>query len=253
MRLASWNVNGIRAIFRHGFLDWMKTWDPDVICLQETKLGPEAIPDEIRHPLGYHSWWQSAEKAGYSGVATLSRSEPVWVVEGLGLPDFDLEGRVLTTEFERFTLVNAYFPNSQDGLRLDLKLEFCAAMLKFLTNLRGRGKPVVLCGDFNIAHREIDVYNPRYCNNQAGYAPEERAWFEGLLALGYRDLFREQHPEPAHYSWWSYSPPSDRAKNKGWRIDYFVCSPDLEGVGRCWLQPEVMGSDHCPILLDLQA
>jgi exodeoxyribonuclease-3 len=253
MKLLSWNVNGIRAAHRNGFLRWFESQDADIICLQETKAHREQLDAELLHPLGYHSKWHSAEKRGYSGVATYSRRRPLVVHEGIGDKEIDREGRVLVSEYRGFVLINAYFPNSQhDHGRLGFKLRFCRIMLRFLNRLRRQGKKVVICGDYNIAHKEIDLRNPRENRDNAGFLPEERTWMDRLVKHGYIDCFRHFCAEPGHYTWWSYR-VGVRKRNIGWRIDHFFVSPELRRrLKNAYHQPTVMGSDHCPIGLELR-
>lgn len=253
MKLVSWNVNGIRAAGRIHFGKWFEDEKADIVCVQETKANPEQLTEELLHPCGYHSYWHSAQKAGYSGVAIYSKKEPLRVQMGIGHPEIDLEGRVLLAEYPGFVLLNAYFPNSQrDHARLDYKLSFCAKMLEFCENLRAQGKQVVLCGDFNIAHREIDLKNPKTNKDNAGFLPEERAWMDQFLSAGYVDTFRNFNPDPGHYTWWSYR-PGVREKNIGWRIDYFVVNQEMKDqLKQALHQPSVKGSDHCPVVLQLK-
>lgn len=253
MKLVSWNVNGIRAAHRSGFLNWFERENADIVCLQETKANIEQLDQELHHPLGYHSYWHSAEKAGYSGTAIYSRTEPLSVKEGIGTPEIDREGRVLVAEYKDFTLLNCYFPNSQrDHARLGYKLSFCDEILKACEKLRGAGKNVVICGDFNIAHQEIDLRNPKSNEDNAGFLPEERAWMTQFLSAGYADVFREQVRAPHHYTWWSYR-PGVREKNIGWRLDYHLLNREFADRARVARhQPEVRGSDHCPVVLELQ-
>ncbi|MCA9795389.1 MAG: exodeoxyribonuclease III [Candidatus Eremiobacteraeota bacterium] len=251
MKIASWNVNGVRAAFRNGLPEWLAEEAPDILCLQETKAAPAELPDEIRAPLDYQGLWHSGERAGYSGVAILWKKPPLWTLEGMGLPEIDREGRVLTIELESFFLVNAYFPNSgEGGIRLPFKLEFCEWMMKFLKNLERRGKPVIVCGDFNIAHRPIDIHDFEKNANHSGCLPPERAWMDSLLEAGFIDVFRHHCQEGGHYTWWSYF-AGERENNMGWRIDYFVCSGQLADRVRCSHRSQVMGSDHCPIVLEV--
>jgi exodeoxyribonuclease III len=253
MKILSWNVNGIRAAARGGFLQWFAREEADLVCVQEIKAVPEQLEESVLHPLGYHSFWHPAEKAGYSGVAIYSKTEPLKVTSGIGDPTIDSEGRVLMAEFPAFTLVNTYFPNSQrDHARLGYKLAFCDRLHKFLDGLREQGNSVVLCGDFNIAHREIDLRNPKSNQNNAGFLPEERAWMDRFLSAGYIDTFRRFEPGPGHYSWWSYR-PGVREKNVGWRLDYHVVDPGLEErLSAAYIQPAITGSDHCPVGLELR-
>jgi exodeoxyribonuclease-3 len=252
VRLATWNVNGIRSIAGKGFLDWVNASEHDVFCLQEVKAFEGQVAPEVRSPEGYRSYWNSAQKPGYSGVATFTKHEPLNVEMGLGVPELDQEGRVLTLQFKDFDLVNAYFPNSQHGLtRLPYKLQFCEAMFKFLEKKRKAGRNVIVCGDFNIAHREIDLKNPKSNIKNPGFLPEERAWMDHIVdRAGYIDAFRKFEKGPGHYTWWSYR-PGVREKNVGWRIDYFVTNPEFEDrlVGSS-ISCNVMGSDHCPVLVE---
>jgi exodeoxyribonuclease-3 len=253
MRLISWNVNGIRAVAQKGFMNWFGAQEADVVCLQETKANEEQLDLFLRNPSGYQSFWHSAQKPGYSGTAIYSRREPQEVIEGLGIPEIDSEGRVLQLDFGDFRLINAYFPNSQrEHTRLGYKVDFCNAMLKHTESLRKKGKHVVLCGDFNIAHREIDLRNPKENVNNAGFLPEERAWLDEFEKAGYVDTFRNFTKDPGHYTWWSYR-PGVRARNIGWRLDYFWVNQEFrERLLAARHQPEVMGSDHCPVVLDLR-
>jgi exodeoxyribonuclease-3 len=250
--LVSWNVNGIRAIQNKGFLDWLQATAPDVVCLQETKARPDQLDIALLSPPGYQTHWASAKKAGYSGVAVFSKIKPL-AVETFGIPEFDDEGRLLVLEFAGYTLFNGYFPNSQEaGARLDYKLRYCEALLQRLEARVNAGRHVVVCGDYNIAHRPIDLANPKQNEGNPGYLPEERAWMDRFLAQGYADTFRLFNQEPHHYSWWS--PRSQaRERNVGWRIDYFCCDrgfiPQLQEAA---IHPAIMGSDHCPVSLTLK-
>jgi exodeoxyribonuclease III len=265
MKLISWNVNGLRAVHKKNFLPWFDSEGADVVCLQEIKISKDqAHADEaLCHPGRFASQWHCAEKAGYSGLVIYSKKDPLDVRYGLGDPQFDREGRWLEADFKlsdfgsgsgEVTVINSYFPNSQrDHARLSYKLDFCKTAEKRLEELRSSGKSVLLCGDFNIAHKEIDLKNPKTNVNNAGFLPEERAWMDRLIGkLGWIDSFREFEPGPGHYTWWSYR-PGVREKNIGWRLDYFVSNPEfrdrLESMSH---QPQVMGSDHCPIRLMLQ-
>lgn len=252
-KLISWNVNGIRAAQKNGFLKWFENQAADVVCLQETKARQEQLDETLQHPRGYHAYWHSAEKPGYSGLVTYSKQEPLKIQYGIGIPEIDREGRVLVTEFKDFTLINSYFPNSQrEHTRLDYKLMFCDAMFKFCQNLRAQGKSIVLCGDFNIAHKPIDLKNPKSNEDNAGFLPEERAWMDLLTGAGYVDTFRNFNAEPGHYTWWSYR-PGVREKNIGWRLDYFVTNPEWKDrLKSAAHQHTVRGSDHCPVELNLR-
>jgi exodeoxyribonuclease-3 len=254
MKLISWNVNGIRAAQKGGFQQWFADQAADIVCIQESKARPEQLDEASLHPQGYHSYWHSAEKPGYSGVAIYSKSEPLDVKNGIGVPEIDREGRVIIAEYKDLTVINSYFPNSQrDHARLDYKLMFCSKMLEFCESLRKQGKQVALCGDFNIAHRAIDLKNPKSNENNAGFLPEERAWMDQFTGHGYIDTFRHFNQEPGHYTWWSYR-PGVREKNIGWRLDYFVVNPEWKDrLKSMEHQPHVRGSDHCPVRLVLKS
>ena len=249
MKLISWNVNGLRAAMGKGFMDTFAQLDADAFCLNETKLQPGQI--ELDLP-GYHQYWNSAEKKGYSGVAVFTRQEPLSVRYGIGVDEFDHEGRVLTLEMPQFFLVSCYTPNSQDGLkRLEYRMRWEDAFLSYLKSLEGE-KPVVLCGDLNVAHQEIDIKNPKSNRMNAGFTDQEREKMTRLLNAGFVDTFRALHPdETGAYSWWSYRFHA-RENNAGWRIDYFIVSESLrEHVREAAIHPEIFGSDHCPVELVL--
>ena len=249
MKLISWNVNGLRASLNKGFLDSIATLDADVICLQETKLQPEQVEFTLS---GYEMHFNSAEKKGYSGTALITRVKPLSVSFGLDIPEHDNEGRVITAEYDSFYLVNAYVPNSQDGLRrLDYRMTWEDAMREYLLDLDVK-KPVVLCGDLNVAHEEIDIKNPSLNRKNAGFTDQERAKFTELMAAGFIDSFRHFHPDLKHaYTWWSYF-GNARERNTGWRIDYFVVSKQLiDQVTHTAIHPDIFGSDHCPVEIDL--
>jgi exodeoxyribonuclease-3 len=251
MKLVSWNVNGVRATLNKGLLDWLEREQADVVCLQETKAREEQV--DVIWPEGYAAHWNSAEKPGYSGTLTLTRRPTLSVQRGLGGLLEDKEGRVLTTEFDDFFLVNCYTPNAKRELeRLPYRhKEWDPAFLKFLRTLEEM-KPVVFCGDLNVAHAEIDLKNPKSNRRNAGFTDEERANFSTLLASGYVDTFREFEKGPDHYTWWSQM-MNCRARNIGWRVDYFVASEKLRpALKRAWISPEVLGSDHCPVGLELK-
>ena len=249
MKLISWNVNGLRAAMGKGFMDTFAQLDADAFCLNETKLQPGQI--ELDLP-GYHQYWNSAEKKGYSGVAVFTRQEPLSVRYGIGVDEFDHEGRVLTLEMPQFYLVSCYTPNSQDGLkRLEYRMRWEDVFLSYLKSLE-REKPVVLCGDLNVAHQEIDIKNPKSNRMNAGFTDQEREKMTRLLNAGFVDTFRALHPdETGAYSWWSYRFHA-RENNAGWRIDYFIVSESLrEHVREAAIHPEIFGSDHCPVELVL--
>lgn len=251
MKLISWNVNGLRACLGKGFLDFWKQADADVLCLQETKMQEGQADLDLP---GYTQYWNSAEKKGYSGTAVFTRLPVVSVTYGLGIPEHDTEGRVITVEFEEFILVNVYTPNSQrDLVRIDYRMAWEDAFRAHLCALKEK-KPVVVCGDMNVARWEIDLKNPKSNRGNAGFSDQERAKMEELLQSGFVDSFRHLYPEmTGAYTWWSYKYNS-RANNTGWRIDYFLASQDLaDHIEDSLIYPEVSGSDHCPIglLLDL--
>lgn len=256
MKLATWNVNGLRSVHRKDFLKWFAEENADVVCLQETKIGPGDLEDDenLVHPNGYHSHWAFAQKPGYSGLAIYSRKDANSIRLGLGNEEFDREGRWLEADFGDFTVISSYWPNSQrDHARLPFKLDFCRAAERRLQELRGLGRHVFVCGDFNIAHKEIDLANPKTNVDNAGFLPEERAWMDRFTGdLGWIDTFREFEKGPGHYTWWSYR-PGVREKNIGWRLDYFFAHPgsrDLLKAAK--IRSEVKGSDHCPVLLTLK-
>ena len=244
-KLISWNVNGLRACVTKGFLDYFKEADADVFCLQETKLQEGQIDLDLP---GYHQYWNYAEKKGYSGTAMFTKEEPLSVTYGIGAEEHDKEGRVITAEFEDYYVVTCYTPNSQDGLaRLPYRREWNAAFLAYLKKLEEK-KPVVFCGDLNVAHKEIDLKNPKTNRKNAGFTDEEREDFTTLLNAGFIDTFRYFYPDAEGiYSWWSYR-FSARAKNAGWRIDYFCVSESLKDrLEDASIHTEVFGSDHCPV------
>ncbi|MBR4234213.1 MAG: exodeoxyribonuclease III [Bacteroidales bacterium] len=248
MKFVSWNVNGLRAVAGKGFADIFSGFDADFVCLQETKLQEGQIDMEF---LGYQSYWNYAEKKGYSGTAVYTRHTPLSVRYGFGIPEHDTEGRVITLEYGSFFLVCAYVPNSQDGLRrLDYRMQWEDALRAHLTAL-DKSKPVIYCGDLNVAHEEIDLKNPATNHLNAGFSDEERAKFTELLAAGFTDSWRYQHPEEVKYSWWSYR-MNARERNAGWRIDYFVVSNRLaEKIVATDIRNDIFGSDHCPVELEL--
>ena len=250
MRLVSWNVNGLRACLGKGFEESFQGLDADVFCLQETKLQPGQV--ELALP-GYRQYWNSAEKKGYSGTAVFTRQEPLEVTYGLGLPQHDTEGRVITCAFEDFYLVNCYTPNAQRGLtRLDYRMAWEDDFRAYLMEL-DKTRPVILCGDLNVAHQEIDLKNPKSNRGNAGFSDEEREKMTRLLSSGFADTFRALYPEvTGAYSWWSYMYHA-REKNAGWRIDYFIVSERLlRQVADSVIHPEIYGSDHCPVALELR-
>ena len=249
-KLISWNVNGLRACLNKGFLESFADLDADVFCLQEIKLQEGQVDLDL--PAGYHDYWNYAEKKGYSGTAVFTRIEPLGVSRGIGIPAHDGEGRVLTLEFAEFFLVNVYTPNSQDGLRrLDYRMDWDDAFRAYVSGL-DQEKPVIICGDLNVAHQEIDLKNPKTNRKNAGFTDEEREKFGTLLETGFTDSFRSLYPDRAGaYSWWSYRGGA-RERNAGWRIDYFLVSNRLrDKIAAAEIYPDIWGSDHCPVGLDL--
>lgn len=249
MKFISWNVNGLRACEGKGFSDAFRELDADFFCLQETKMQAGQLDLQFD---GYRSYWSYADKKGYSGTAIYTRHEPLSVSYGIGIDEHDHEGRVITLEMPRFYLVTVYTPNSQDGLRrLDYRMRWEADFQNYLHQLDAR-KPVVVCGDMNVAHEEIDIKNPKTNRHNAGFTDEERAAMTRLLGSGFVDTFRYLHPDEVTYSWWSYRFRA-REKNAGWRIDYFVVSERLAPqVSAATIHTQVMGSDHCPVEVDLE-
>ncbi len=253
MRWFTWNVNGIRAVEKKGFMDFFQQWNPDVLCVQETKAQSDQFPPALTDIPGYRFMAHSAVRKGYSGVATWSRTPPEDVQAGLGVPEFDEEGRVLRTRHAGIFLYNVYFPNGSGGpQRLEYKKRFYFHFRDVIAAHLARKEPVVVCGDYNTARHPIDLARPKENEKNSGFLPEEREWLEAYFSLGLVDAFRHLHPdEPGQYSWWDYR-FSARERNIGWRIDYFLVSPDLKArITDCRMLPEVMGSDHCPVLLEL--
>lgn len=252
MKLVSWNVNGIRAVVKKGFLDWLDEASPDVLCLQETKASEEQLGEELLTPPGYYTFWHSGEKKGYSSVATFTKTRPLDVQRGQEILPRDTEGRILMTEYPDFRLYNIYFPNGGRGEeRLRYKLEFYDEILAHFEQVRTH-KSLIICGDVNTAHHEIDLKNPKENVNNSGFMPIERAWLDRLVGCGYVDTFRHFHPDAVDmYSWWDVRTRA-RERNAGWRIDYFFVTPDLVPRLRgadIWM--DVTGSDHAPVTLDI--
>lgn len=253
MRILSWNVNGIRAAERKGFFEWLAQKPAEIICVQETKAHPEQLIKKILEPDGYQSYWSSAERKGYSGVAVFTKKTPIKVSEGLGEKGFDREGRVLQLEFKDFILFNIYFPNGGNGnARVPFKMAFYDCFLKKVEKLRKRGKKIIVCGDVNTAHEAIDLARPKQNEKNTGFLPEERAWVSKFLSKDYIDTFRYLHSnEPDHYSWWDYKTKA-RERNVGWRIDYFFVTSNLRAYLKdAFMLKDIMGSDHCPVGIEL--
>jgi len=252
-RIISWNVNGIRAVHKKGFLDWFNEERPDILCIQETKARREQLPGELLEIDGYHNYFASAEKKGYSGVALFTKEKPVDIKCGFGIEKFDSEGRTLIADFGDFVLYNIYFPNGKaSDERLAYKMEFYDAFLEHANTLRSRGKKIIVCGDVNTAHKAIDLARPKENEKISGFLPEERAWIDKLLDNGYVDTFRMFNDEPENYTWWSMRTRA-RERNVGWRIDYFFASDDIsDNVKDSFILNDVMGSDHCPLGIDIE-
>jgi exodeoxyribonuclease-3 len=253
MKITTWNVNGYRAVMRKEALQWIPAVDPDVLCLQETKLQLDQISEEEANLDGYQSVWHSAERKGYSGVVTFHKKEPLDVEIGIGLEKFDAEGRVIRSRYDNFYLYNIYFPNGgQDNSRVPFKLEFYEELLKICDAFHKDGQNVIITGDFNTAHNEIDLKNPKSNEKNTGFLPEERAWIDKYLEHNFVDAFRELYPEREDYTWWSYR-YNARKKDIGWRLDYFLVSKSLMGqVEDVIIHDDIMGSDHCPVTLVLK-
>jgi len=253
--LLAWNVNGIRAVHKKGFLDWLAETSPDILCLQETRAGETQLPAALAQPGGYRAFWnESRAKKGYSGTALLTRQEPLGVEFGLGIESFDQEGRTIIARYPTFTLINCYFPNGgRDHSRVPFKLAFYDAFLDKCQDLRAQGQAVVFCGDVNTAHKEIDLARPKDNQNTTGFLPEERLWMDRLVAAGYLDTFRHLYPDlTGAYTWWSV-PTRARERNIGWRLDYFFVAAEIrDRVAEAFIMPDVEGSDHCPVGLRLQ-
>lgn len=252
-RLLSWNVNGIRAAYKKGLLDWFKKEKPDILCIQETKAMKEQLPDDLINVDGYNSFFSSAERKGYSGTATYTKVNPVKVSNGIGIEKFDSEGRFLVTEFDEFILFNIYFPNGKAKQeRLQYKMDFYEAFLKHLKKLLKQDKKIVICGDVNTAHKEIDLARPKPNEKISGFLPEEREWIDKLLEAGFIDTLRKFNQKPEQYTWWDMMTRA-RDRNVGWRIDYFFISDNLkDNLKNAFILPDVMGSDHCPVGIELK-
>jgi exodeoxyribonuclease-3 len=252
-RILSWNVNGIRAAYKKGFVHWLPKENPDIICIQETKAMKEQLPDDLINVGKYNSFFSSAERKGYSGVATYSKAKPVSVSNGIGINKFDSEGRFLITDFGEFILFNIYFPNGKAKKeRLQYKMDFYDSFLKHLNKLTKQGKKLVVCGDVNTAHKEIDLARPKENEKISGFLPKEREWIDKLIKAGFVDTFRVFNDKGDNYTWWDMMTRA-RDRNVGWRIDYFFISENLSGnLKSATILPDVMGSDHCPVGIELK-
>lgn len=254
LRCYSWNVNGLRAVHRKGiFLDWLETTQPDILGLQETKCHPDQLEERLFQPHGYHTYWAAAERGGYSGVALYSKRQPLSVQIGMGVDEYDREGRTIVADYGEFVFITAYFPNgSRDHVRLPFKMQYNIDFLRFIENLRSQGRSIIFCGDVNTSHQEIDLARPRQNQNTTGFLPIEREWIDQVVSTGYIDTYRARNPDrTGAYTWWAQVTFS-RAKNVGWRLDYFFVSPDLwPRVIDAEIHPDILGSDHCPVSLTL--
>ena len=253
MEIVSFNVNGLRAIIKKGFKEWFTNENPDILCLQEIKATKEKLKGVTIAPENYHSYWNPGKRAGYSGVITFSKEEPLDVQFGMGIEKFDTEGRLIRTKYQDFTLLNVYFPNGKmSEERLKFKLDYYDAFLEFSENLKKKGEELIITGDFNTAHKEIDLANPKENEKYSGFLPIEREWLNKLVSKGYIDTFRLFHPEGKQYTWWTYRFKA-RERNIGWRIDYFFITEGLtDRVRDSIILKDVYGSDHVPILLEIE-
>lgn len=253
MRIISYNVNGIRAAMNKGLMDWLKTDPADIICLQETKAHKDNVDHQQFTKLGYHDYWFSAQKKGYSGVAVFTKIKPDNVVNGTGHQVSDDEGRVLQLDFGNIRVINAYFPSGTSGdIRQTYKYEWLKDMQDYLDELKMKYPQLILCGDYNIAHKEIDIHDPKGNKNSSGFLPEERSWMEQFFTSGWVDTFRVFHNEPQRYTWWSQRFPSVRLQNKGWRIDYINATEPLRNrLKGAEIYPDIKHSDHCPVYLEI--
>lgn len=251
MKLLSYNVNGIRAALSKGFASWLKATEADVICIQEIKALESQIDTTVFDELGYHHYWFSAQKKGYSGVAILCKKKPNNIVYGSGIEHMDYEGRILRVDFDEVSIMSLYLPSGTNTARLDYKFQFMDEFQAYINQLKVSHPNLIICGDYNICHQPIDIHDPIRNKNTSGFLPEERAWLDQFMKSGFIDSFRLLNPEPHQYSWWSYR-ANARANNKGWRIDYALVSTPLEAqIERSYILPEAKHSDHCPVGLEL--
>ena len=253
MKILSWNVNGIRAAEKKGLFSWFSKESPDILCLQEIKATPDQVPPHLRNTPGYYNYWNSGERKGYSGVATFTKQKPLDVQTGFGKEEFDSEGRILITTFPMFTLFNIYFPNGKKNQeRLQYKLDFYNEFLDYADALKAKKQNIIVCGDVNTAHNEIDLSRPKENEHISGFLPVERAWIDTFLSHGYVDTFRHFNKEPNQYSWWDMKTGA-RVRNVGWRIDYFFVNKEfLPHIKNAFIMQDIPGSDHCPIGIELK-
>lgn len=251
MKILSYNVNGIRAALNKGFATWLKATQADVICLQETKALEEQVETQFLSELGYHHYWFSAQKKGYSGVAIFTKHKPQHVAYGSGIDHMDYEGRILRVDFEAFSVMSLYLPSGTNPDRLSYKFKFMDEFREYVDQLKQEHPNIIICGDYNICHQAIDIHDPIRNKTVSGFLPEERAWLDQFLKSGFIDSFRHLNPEPHHYSWWSYR-ANARNNNKGWRIDYALVSEPLQSsIHKSYLLPQAKHSDHCPVGIEL--
>ncbi|MDY6843848.1 MAG: exodeoxyribonuclease III [Thermodesulfobacteriota bacterium] len=252
IRILSWNVSGLRAVYKKGFLEWFLKKRPDILCVQEIRSSEQQLPYDLKEIEGYNSYFNSGERSGYSGVALYTKVKPENIEQGLGIERFDKEGRIFIAEYRSFILFNVYFPNGRSSReRLSYKMEFYDSFLGYLNHISANGKKIIICGDLNTAHKEMDLARPKENEKFSGFLPEERAWIDTFLSHGYVDTFRMFNKEPGHYTWWD---PKNRARerNVGWRIDYFFVSETLRNnVISSYIISNVRGSDHCPVGIDI--
>ena len=252
MKLLSYNVNGIRAALKKGFATWLEATQADVICIQETKAMEDQVDTAVLEALGYHHYWFSAQKKGYSGVAVFSKKKPKKVTYGSGIDHMDFEGRILRVDFEEVSIMSLYLPSGTNLARLEYKFQFMDEFQEYINQLKKEYPNLIICGDYNICHQAIDIHDPVRNKNVSGFLPEEREWLDNFLNSGFIDSFRHLNPQPHHYSWWSYR-ANARNNNKGWRIDYALLSKNLEkNIIRSFILPEAKHSDHCPVGLELK-
>lgn len=253
MKIITWNVNGIRSVIQKGFYEFIDAQNPDLLCVQETKAHPDQLEDAVHSPLGWKTFWSSAQRPGYSGTATFCKETPVSVEHGFGIPKFDAEGRMVVTQFPKFTLYNVYFPNGGANQERHLfKQEFLKRFGSHLVKKVRAGENIILVGDYNVAYMDIDVYDPKALSTESGFLPEERQWMTKFLEYGFIDVFRYFHPDEKHrYTWWSYF-QNARIGNRGWRIDHICVSRGLEKhLKSVEILDQQMGSDHCPVVMEI--
>jgi exodeoxyribonuclease III len=253
VKIISYNVNGIRAALKKGFIDWLQDANPDVICIQETKAHKEQLDLSVFENAGYpYHYWFSAQKKGYSSVAILSKTEPKHIEYGTGIESMDFEGRNLRIDFDNFSVMSLYLPSGTNDARLEFKLNYMAQFQEYINKLKKEIPNIIICGDYNICHTEIDIHNPKGLKNTSGFLPVEREWLGNFLKSGFIDSFRHLNNEPHNYTWWSYR-ANARNNNKGWRLDYHLVSePMKESIKRAYILPEAKHSDHCPIVVEIK-